>query len=116
MAAGTDAIDFLRKRGRQRAGLEAAKQHVELYVAEANNTLDMENSIDAKRIIQAHGAQLATNEPERRLLALMLEGEKSTEAFAEALGLDPSQAATVTIVKQAKDRLLVRLRRLRDEL
>lgn len=116
MAAGSDAVDLLRKRGRQRAGLENAKQDVELCAAAANDTHDMEYSIDAQRIIEAHGERLATNEPERRILALLLEGEKTTEAFADALGLDPTLPATVTLVKQAKDRLLLRLRRLRDEL
>jgi len=116
MTAGTDAIDVLRRRGRQQAGLEIAKQDVELCVADANDRVDMENSIDAQRIIQAHGARLATNESERQLLVLLLEGEKSTEAFASILGLDPRQSATVDLVKQAKDRMLLRLRRLRDEL
>lgn len=116
MTAGTDAVDLLRRRGRQRAGLKSAKQAVELCVAEANDSADMEYSIDAQRIIQAHGERLATNEPERRILALLLEGEKTTEAFADALGLDPKGPTTVALVKQAKDRLLLRLRRLRDEL
>lgn len=116
MAAGSNAIDLLRKRGRQRAGLETAKQNVELCGAEANDSAYMEYSTDAQRIMRMHGARLAANEPERKLLSLLLEGENSTEAFANALGLDPSQAATVILVKQAKDRLLLRLKRLRDEL
>jgi RNA polymerase sigma-70 factor (ECF subfamily) len=116
MTAGTDAVDLIRKRVRQRSGLESAKRDVELGVADANDGVDMEHSIDAERIMRAHGDRLATNEPERRILTLLLKGEKSTEAYADALGLDPRQSATVTQVKQAKDRLLLRLRRLRDEL
>jgi RNA polymerase sigma-70 factor (ECF subfamily) len=116
MTAGSDAVDWIRKRSRQRAGLENAKRDVELRVAEANDTTDMEHSIEALQILRAHGERLATNEPERRVLALLLESEKSTEAFADALGLDPREPQTVTLVKQAKDRLLLRLRRLRDEL
>ncbi len=116
MAAGTDAVDLIRKRTRQRAGLESAKRDVELGVADANDLADMEHLIDAERVMRAHGDRLATNEPERRILKLLLEGEKSTEAYAGALGLDPRQPATVTLVKQAKDRLLLRIRRLRDEL
>jgi hypothetical protein len=56
------------------------------------------------------------NDPERRFLALLLEGERSTAAFANVLGLDPSKSATTEMVKQVKDRLLVRLRRVSDEL
>lgn len=115
MAANSDAVDLLRKRSRQQELLENVNQDVELWGSGANDSGGMERSIDAQRIIQAHGHRLATNEPERRILALLLDGERSTEAFADALGLDPAQSTTVTMVKQAKDRLLLRLRRLRDE-
>jgi RNA polymerase sigma factor (sigma-70 family) len=115
MAASSDAIDLLRKRRRQQELLENANQDVELCVSNANDSVELERSIDAERIIKAHGHRLATNEPERRILALLLEGEKSTEAFANALGLDLLQPTTGGMVKQAKDRLLLRLRRLRDE-
>jgi RNA polymerase sigma-70 factor (ECF subfamily) len=116
MAASSDAIDLLRTQGRQRDLLQNASQDVELWGSRANDEDEIESSIDARRIIQAHGHRLATNEPERRILALLLNGEKSTDAFAEALGLDPAQPTTTGMVKQAKDRLLLRLRRLRDEL
>jgi DNA-directed RNA polymerase specialized sigma24 family protein len=116
MAASSDAVDLLRKQGRQRELLRGASQDVELWGAGANDDGEMENSIDARRIMQVHGQRLATNEPERRILALLLDGERSTEAYAEALGLDPTRSTTTGMVKQAKDRLLLRLRRLRDEL
>jgi|SRR6185437_257193 len=115
MTASSDAIDLLRKRRRQQELLENANQDVELCASNANDSVEWERSIDAERILKAHGDRLATNEPERRILVLLMEGEKSTEAFAGALGLDPLQPTTVGMVKQAKDRLLLRLRRLRDE-
>jgi RNA polymerase sigma-70 factor (ECF subfamily) len=115
MTAGSDTVDLLRRRGRERAALDDVARNVELRLLQSNNRADMENSIDAQRIMAAHAERLATNEPERRVLALILEGEKSSEAFASALGLDPTHTDTTVLVKQAKDRLLVRLRRLRDE-
>jgi RNA polymerase sigma factor (sigma-70 family) len=115
MTASSDALDMFRRRGRERAALANVAQTVEVCLLEANDRADMENSIDAQRIIAANAERLATNEPERRVLALILEGERSTEVFANALGLDARHPDTTALVKQAKDRLLLRLRRLRDE-
>lgn len=116
MTASADGTDLLRKRLRQQELLEAAAQDVELWVSRANDDVEMEMSAEARRIIEAHGHRLAVNDPERRFLALLLEGERSTAAFANVLGLDPSKWATTEMVKQVKDRLLVRLRRVCDEL
>lgn len=115
MRASADAIDLVRMRSRQDKLLENASQDVELWGSRANDGNNFEISIDAQTIIRMHGHRLATNEPERRVLALLLDGERSTQAFANALGLDPSHTETVAMVKQAKDRLLIRLKRLRDE-
>jgi RNA polymerase sigma factor (sigma-70 family) len=115
MTASSDATDLLRRQGRERAAVENATHTVELRPRHSNDGSDIEKSIDAARILAAHGERLATNDPERRVLALILEGERSTDAFANALGLDPGRPETLGLVKQAKDRLLVRLKRLRDE-
>jgi hypothetical protein len=53
---------------------------------------------------------------EARVLSLILSEEKKTSAFAEALGLDPNASGVERTVKQAKDRILLRMRRLRDDL
>lgn len=115
MTANSDALDLLRGRRREQAALNNVAQNVELRHLRSNDRAEMENSIDAQRIMAAHAERLATNAPERRVLVLILEGEKSNEAFANALGIDPAHPETTALVKQAKDRLLVRLRRLRDE-
>jgi hypothetical protein len=66
--------------------------------------------------MKLYGHRLVTNETEARVLALILTEENRTAAFAEALGLDPGAPDIAHIVKQAKDRMLLRLKRLRDEL
>lgn len=116
MVAGRDALDLLRTRTRQQALLQASSEDVELWGSGPNDREVVDNVIDARRIIKTHGHRLATNEPERQILGLLLEGEKSTDVYATALGLDPRQSTTVGLVKQAKDRLLLRIRRLHDEL
>lgn len=56
-------------------------------------------------------------ESDRELLALMLEGERSTESFADLLGLGHLPLAEKRKqVKQHKDRVLKRVRRLGDRL
>jgi DNA-directed RNA polymerase specialized sigma subunit len=52
------------------------------------------------------------NEADRRVLALMARGERSTPTFAEALGISHlSPREQRRRVKQAKDRILQRLKR-----
>ena len=63
-----------------------------------------------------HGHKLATNEAERRVLRLMLTGEKSFCRICPGVGLGPDDGEAEGLVKQAKDRMRLRLRRLRDEL
>jgi len=116
MAANSNALDELRVQKRRRQLLRNSNQDVELWSSGSNDIAGIDHSIDAEKIMRSHGHRLATNDPERRILALLLAGERSLEAFAGALELDPRESATIAIVKQAKDRLLVRLRRLRDEL
>jgi DNA-directed RNA polymerase specialized sigma24 family protein len=116
MVAGADALDQFRTEARRRQLLEKAAEDVADWARRANDVLDANTLIDARRIMELHGHKLASSESERRLLALILEGEKSTKVFAEALGLEPSAAETEDSVKQAKDRIKLRLKRLRDVL
>lgn len=116
MIAGADAVDQFRTEARRRLLLEKAAGDVADWARRANDVLDVDISIDARRIMELHGHRLASSDSERRLLALILEGEKSTTVFAEALGLEPGAVETEDLVKQAKDRIKLRLKRLRDVL
>jgi len=63
-----------------------------------------------------YGHKLATNETEAKVLALILNDENRTSEFAQALGLDLIAPDAEEMVKKVKDRLLLRMKRLRDEL
>jgi DNA-directed RNA polymerase specialized sigma24 family protein len=116
MVASSDAIDLFRTRARRADLLRESADDVAEWSRRANHTADVDIEIDARRILEMHGHKLATNDAERQVLTLILTGEKTTAAFAHALGLDPGDGEVVALVKQAKDRMRVRLRRLRDEL
>ncbi|NNU50444.1 hypothetical protein G9X68_25590 [Rhizobium sp. WYCCWR 11279] len=115
--AQADAIDFLRKSGKRRMLLEKNTQtDVEFWAARAKDVFRDEDAIDARHIVKLHGRRLATNDVEAKVLALILNGENQTSAFAEAMGLNPSATDIERVVKQSKDRMLLRMKRLRDEL
>lgn len=116
MVAGSDAIDMFRTRARRADLLREAAEDVAEWSSRTNHHADVEIAIDARRILDTHGHKLATNDIERQVLMLILTGEKATAGFAEALGLDPEGGETEVLVKRAKDRMRLRLRRLRDEL
>jgi DNA-directed RNA polymerase specialized sigma24 family protein len=116
MVAGADAVDQFRTEARRRQLLEKAADDVADWARRANDELDVNISIDARRIMELDGHKLASSDSERQLLELILDGEKSTKVFAEALGLRPGAAETEDLVKQAKDRIKLRLKRLRDVL
>ena len=114
--ASRNATDAFRAQVRHHRLLAESADVVEEWSGRTNNVRRTEAAIDARRILEQHGERLTTNETEAKLLQLLLEGEKSTQAFAVVLGLEPSANDTVVLVKQAKDRLKLRLRRLRSEL
>jgi hypothetical protein len=116
MLAQADALDIVRKRARRRDLLRKQTLDVELWWSDANNVMGAETRIDARRILERYGHKLVTNEVERRVLELLLSEERSTDAFANALGLPTAAGETQELIKQTKDRMLARLRRLRDEL
>ena len=74
-----------------------------------------EAAIDARHLMAMHGKKLVSNEVEAKVLALILNEERDTCAFAEALGIDPAGPDAEKTVKQVKDRIQVRIKRLRDE-
>jgi DNA-directed RNA polymerase specialized sigma24 family protein len=115
--AKADAIDLFRKTANREELLsKKAETDVEFWACRTKDVFRDEEVIDARHIMQLHGYRLVKNEAEARVLALILNDENRTEAYAEALGLDPGAPDVERTVKQAKDRMLLRMRRLRDEL
>jgi hypothetical protein len=116
LVAKRDAQDALRKRTRRRDLEERNAYDIELWGAQSNNDFDtVEIGRDAETIIRLHGDTIATDEIERKVLDLMLEGEREVAPYAEAMGLVPGVDATAE-VKRAKDRINLRLKKVYDEL
>ncbi|WP_018262871.1 sigma factor [Methylobacterium sp. WSM2598] len=115
--AKRDAIDLIRLRTRRdRLLQEKVETDVEFWASRAKDTFRGDDAIDARKIMRLHGGRLVKNDAEARVLVLILKDEDRTEAFAEALGIDPKAADTEKIVKRVKDRIDKRLQRCRDEL
>jgi hypothetical protein len=116
MVTLADAVDLFRTRARRLVLLRESAEDVADWSGHPNHVSKMDSAIDSRRIMELHGHKLATSDSERRFLALLLDGERSTAVFAETLGVDPKDEAAETIVKQAKDRMRLRIKRLRDAL
>jgi hypothetical protein len=96
--------------------MEKHSREIEVWQTNTNNELDeTEWKMDGARVMREHGGKLARTEGERRVLDLMLDGERSVAIYAEALGLDSSKDIE-SEVKRVKDRIMSRMRKLRDEL
>ncbi|HEX5269304.1 MAG TPA: hypothetical protein VFW33_02400 [Gemmataceae bacterium] len=119
MAARRDLLNLLRKEGRARRK-HTARPVVELG-EEAGNIpgredeppLACERGEEAeRRDAYLRRASEGLTPGERRVLELMLDGERATAAFADALGLTHLPAEEQELeVKRAKDRIKKRLRR-----
>ncbi|MFN3727924.1 MAG: hypothetical protein ACK4SZ_16655 [Allosphingosinicella sp.] len=114
--AARDAIDAARQATGRAKKQGDVQFHVELWGSQTNESEQVELGIDARRIMETHGDKLIRQPADSRLLNLILQGERRTSRFADALGLDPMGSDVEKTVKQAKDRMLLRLKRLRDEL
>lgn len=115
LIAHRDGLNLLRGRA---AAEKNFNKLVELAAAQGKNTDEQNHApMDATRIMQRHGHQLATSREEQEVLDLYLAGEKDTHAYAAVLGAThlsfPEQKA---VVKQYKDRIEKRLARLGREL
>ncbi len=115
-AAKRDGLDLVRKRRRRSALLTNAADDVELWLARANYLRSDDEKIDAMAILDRFGARLVTNDTEAGVLRLILSEEKETAAFAQVMQISPDAPDTPDIVKKAKDKMLLRLKRLRDDL
>lgn len=115
LIARRDALNVVRSEqtGRKRDGWL-----VELSVSDGNTVEEAPDlRLDAARILTDHQAELVRDDGDEAILRLYLQGEKDTEAYANALGLTGVPPADQRkIVKTRKDRLEQRLRRLREVL
>jgi RNA polymerase sigma-70 factor (ECF subfamily) len=117
MIAERDALDNVRQEDNRERLLEKDGYNIELWGARSNNEHDdAEHRIDAQAIMSTHGHSIVQDASERRVLDLMLEGERSVAVYAHALGLDPETEDVALQVKRVKDRINLRLRKVRDEL
>jgi DNA-directed RNA polymerase specialized sigma24 family protein len=117
LVATRDAIDALRQRGDRAELMEKHGYDIELWGARPNNDYDeIEWKKDAEKIMRQHGDYIVRNEGERRVLNLMLEGERELSAYAAALGLDQAGSATATEVKRVKDRINLRMKKVGNDL
>jgi DNA-directed RNA polymerase specialized sigma24 family protein len=115
--ARADAIDMVRKKGnRERLKEEKFENDVEFWSAHANYVFEGDQTIDARKIIRKFGRRLVTDETEALFLRLMLLDEKDTDAYAAVLGIEAGPEEKERAVKQVKDRMMLRMKRLRDDL
>jgi hypothetical protein len=92
------------------------EKEIELWQVDTNkDSEEAEWKLDAGRIMRDHGSKIVKTEHERRVLELILDGERSVAAYAEILGLASHDGAEDE-VKRVKDRITLRMKKVRDEL
>ncbi len=121
MSARRDLFNLLRRERRQRPG-HVLRFSVEI-VEEHGNPFQEDEPLDrlvrdeeaAQRDALLRSIEAECDEPERRVLRLMLEGEADTAAFAAALGIGHHSAEEqARAVKRVKDRIKKRIGRRRS--
>lgn len=115
MIAKGDALNLLRDRGVNEKNRE---RFVELLSADGNTVEETPNvKLDAERIMAKHHRELIRDDGDEAVLRLYLDGEKETSAYATVLGLTGLPGSEQQReVKVRKDRIELRLKRLRDDL
>jgi RNA polymerase sigma factor (sigma-70 family) len=116
--ANGDALNRCRDRRKEQ---KKYAQLVELSAVEGNVEEDaqtqIESRIDAERLIRSRIDDIAETDMDRRVLELMLQGERETAAYAVVLGIDELPAsAQRSAVKQYRDKIDKRLKRLGETL
>ena len=108
LAARRDLMNLLAADGRRRRG-QIPWAGVELTHPAGNELADGESLADHPAVL---AAAAALDDAGRRVLDLMLDGERDTAVFAEALGVSHlSPDGQADAVKRAKDRVKARLKR-----
>lgn len=115
LIARGDALNLIRDR---KQGAENQQRVVELSAADGNTRDERPDvKLDADRILRDHHSDLVKEEGDAEVLRLYLSGEKDTSDYAEALGiLDLAPDDQEKIVKTRKDRIKLRLKRLKESL
>jgi DNA-directed RNA polymerase specialized sigma24 family protein len=116
LVAKRDALDLYRKSSKRENIDKKAKFDIELWNVQAKEQYEaVEIARDAETIMRLHGQTIVKNEIERKVLDLLLDGEREHAPFATAMGLDDG-ADSVADVKRMKDKLNLRLKKVFDEL
>lgn len=113
-AAQKDLLNALAREKTQ--SRQASSIHlVEFSLSDRNNMEnDMIEKVDAAALMELVMEEI-TDPLDRRMLALMLQGERATSAYAAALGIqDRPEHYQKATVKRHKDRISKRLERLGD--
>lgn len=118
MAANGDLLNLLKQEERRQDRQPVRLDHVELRSTDAEYLMDNTNNPDQQDIEQSDiGARIREALPDptdQQLLALMMDGERKTQVYAQVLGV-----ASLPIkeqeaqVKRHKDRIKKRLQRAR---
>lgn len=117
MSARGDLLNKLKSESRRRTR-EVRLEDVEFHPSLRNISIEHDNGVEppsglSMADIESSVRQVITNQTDKRLLELILDGERKTEYYAEVLGishLDIDEQRRQ--VKRAKDRLTKRLQRL----
>jgi RNA polymerase sigma-70 factor (ECF subfamily) len=108
------AVDRIRSRSAEVRREQEFSSFVEVRESAPNEK--MERSVEAGKL-WGKIEQVVENEQDRLALALILDGERSTEALAEALGIEATTALErQRAVKRHRDRLMKILERLGEKL
>ncbi|HVV51098.1 MAG TPA: hypothetical protein VHO06_15625 [Polyangia bacterium] len=115
LVAHRDALNLVRDRLTERKNLD---RFVELRPSDGNDPSGRtRDKIDADRILRDHRADIVKDEGDEEVLKLFLSGESETVVYADCLGIAHLPESEQTdIVKQRRDRIEKRLRRLREDL
>jgi RNA polymerase sigma-70 factor (ECF subfamily) len=112
MSARGDLNNALERRNRQR-DREIPTDPVELLADKRNFGMEAPASESGMETEIGQALASATDPLDRRMLVLMLHGERRTEAYAEVIGVaDRTPPEQRRIIKRHKDRIKKRLRRL----
>ncbi|MBA7606713.1 hypothetical protein ES703_13863 [subsurface metagenome] len=118
MAAYRDLLNMIAKEQR-RQRREVPLQVVEETMSAGNNTIELENQVlggitETKRAeLLRRVAETFPDKRDRKLLSLMMEGERKTAAYTNILGIQAlSLDEQRKTVKRHKDRITKRLQRL----
>ena len=115
-AAQRDLINALAREKTQRR--DASCIHaVELFLSDGNKfEEEIVEKVDAASLMELVMEEI-TDPLDRHMLALMLQGERATPAYAKALGIDHlSEDEQKATVKRHKDRISKRLERLGESI